>query len=128
MPIVLRVLCTVLSLLLVVHAALTPFVEEGLLFLLPVAIDAGLLWLLWAFSRRRPGTSSLLSTISIVTVVCSLLFSPFFSEYGAWALAVRTQSTVETATWLALFFVLRMQSTKSWFNSAPENPSTLTQR
>ena len=113
MPSIVRLLCIALAVLLVVHACLAPFVEEGLLFFLPVAIDASLLWLLWAFAQRRPGTLSWLSMYCIVAIIFSVLFSPFASEYGQWAGAVRSQFVAESLVCLALFFALRRQSTKA---------------
>jgi hypothetical protein len=120
MPPMLRTLCVALAVLVVAHACLAPVVEEGALFLLPVVIDASLIWLLWAFSRRRAGTLSWLSTYCIVAVIISILFSPFSSEYGRWSLVVESQFIAEAVVCVALFFALRMQSTKSWFHAAAE--------
>jgi purine-cytosine permease-like protein len=90
------------------------------MFLFPVLVDASLLWLLWAFSKRRPRTLSWLSTYCVITIVFSILFSPFSSEYGQWAWVVQSQFVAETIVCLALFFVLRKQSTTSWFYDSSE--------
>ena len=120
MPLAIRLLCVALSMLLVAHACLAPFVNEGLLFILPLATDALLLWLLWAFSHRRPGTLACLSTYCIMAVVFGLIFSPFSSEYGQWAWVVQSQFVAEAFVNLALFVALRAKSTKSWFHGTSE--------
>ena len=120
MPLAIRVLCIALSILLAMHACLAPLVEESFLFLLPMAIDASLIWLIWAFSRRRSGTLSWLSTYCVVAVVISVLFSPFSSEYGQWTWVIQTQFVSEALVCLALFFALRTQSAKSWFHGQTE--------
>ena len=116
MPTTVRLLSIALALLLAIHAALAPFTEGGLLSLLPIAVDIALLWLLWAFSRRHPGTLSWLSTYCIVAVVMNALFSPFSSEYGGWAWVVRSQFVAEVFVCVALYFALRAKSTKAWFH------------
>ena len=120
MPIALRILCSALAVLLVIHACLAPFVEEGWIFLLPVTIDASLLGLLWAFSRRRQGTLSWLSIYCIVGLAFAVLFSPFSGEYGSWEPVVQVQLVCEAVVLLALYIVLRRQSTKTWFHGPSE--------
>lgn len=120
MPTRLRVLCTFLALQLVFHAALSPTIEEGYLFLLPVAVDIVFLWMLWDFVRRRPGAASNLSTLCIVAVVMGVIFGPFVSDYGDRAWIVGAQIVVESVTWLCLYFALRMPSTKAWLSRSDE--------
>jgi hypothetical protein len=123
MPQIVRILCIVLSALLIVHACLAPFVEEHWWFLLPVTVDAGSLWLLWAFAHRYANTLSWLTIYCIVAVIFDILFSPFSSEYGQWGWLVQSQFVAEAMVCVALFFALQMQSTKSWFNDVSEAES-----
>jgi hypothetical protein len=121
MPRTLRFLCIAFSVLLLIHACLAPFVENGFWFLLPVAIDILLLWLIWAFSRRQSGTLPWLSTYCLVAFFMGMLFHPFSDEYGEWAWVMQIQFVAEAIVCLSLFFALRMQSTKSWFESAGQS-------
>lgn len=116
MPNFLRFLCIAFAVLLISHAAMAPLIEDGFWWLLPIAIDGSLLWLLWAFCHRKPNTLSKLSTYCAAAAVLCIVFSAFTDVYGKWELMVQVQLLAEAAVCFALFIALRANSTKSWFN------------
>jgi hypothetical protein len=125
MPLLLRLLCIVLSILFIAQAALAPVVEEGLYFLVIFAGNGVLLWLLWAFWNRRESTLSWLSIYSAIAVLFGVIFIPLTTDLGPWTWLFQAQLIAETAVCLALSIVLRRDSTKSWFHGTePEQANS----
>lgn len=115
MPRSLAVLCYAYASLLVLHAAMAPFVEEGLGIAFPLIIDACLLILLWRFSRRAPNTLPWLRSYCGVATIMLSLFA-FLDEPTTVLLQVsRALLFVEAAASAALYVALRRRETTNWF-------------
>jgi hypothetical protein len=121
MPTSLRVLCVIFAALVVGHAILAPFVEQGADVVFPLAIDAGLIWLVWAFARRqhRPDTLSWLSIYCSVCIVIAPIFAIFAlaDPQSSYEQAQAALILAEGALCAVMFFKLRQDSTKAWFHA-----------
>ncbi len=121
MPRSLKLLCVAYVVLLVLHAALAPFVEQGMEFVFPLVIDTGLVWLFWAFAHRHPWTIKWLSIYCGVVLVIHPLFAIVADAKTRYETAQVAVLWIEMALAVSMLIVLRRNSTKAWFY-APSAP------
>jgi hypothetical protein len=123
MPPLLRATCIALAFLIAFHSVLALRAGESMaLALVPIGVDAVLLWLLWSFLQRTDGTLEFLTKAAPVMAALTVVFGFAPNALEAWPVAVRTHAVLEGVVWLALYLILRSRPVVGWFRGTSDVP------